>query len=659
VDLCRVDEGEPDRNRNELPTRQAAWFGGGDAPRLNLTYIKEVVVYNDEVDDCTLESVHSNLMSRWIAPAPPILSPPPPGAPATCPRVDSNHHECCSDGCAHASDGMCDDGGPGAEYSLCALGSDCLDCSSRCYLSDVPEQPYIHSAWPNVSMNTGGFYKGVEFNRERAALYRGSWTISFVFAGSYEQVSQLSAEQLIYDGEDWDTRTDRYGHGTIQRIFDRSILSSIGVGAQIYCGRTTPWRNIQQSPALWHSTAAPGAGSSVDRQYEGDFCIGTYSKCNYIVFEGSGPENNDMWCRTARIETDAAHHCREDPNLLCHVITLRVGPKFGVMLNVDEELAPIGNAQPIRSRQLAWFGGGYVPRLKTQWMREIVIYNRELSDACVQSVHESLMTRHIDRRAAIRSNLPPPPRTVPPAPPRMTRSPEEVARSSTDRCAAHVPWVSTSRGTDGSHLNVGGRWRGSEVGLDGKGGPFWHGEWTILMVVEMDGDNWATRRIFGDGNGSWTSRVGSLVGVGAQEWCGKWTSGDYCAQSPTESACTWESHCGLSSYAIDEWVRVSNYNSQGQPNCGTVYSCGSHGRNSYINELDRGRCTSEELFGSAYSTACKTAGGNCPFFTVEAHGYGDKRVWCRTVRAEQREPISQVRAEWLWVDSRNAGAIPQ
>lgn len=29
------------------------------------------------------------------------------------------------------SDGVCDDGGPGAEYSVCSLGYDCADCGTR------------------------------------------------------------------------------------------------------------------------------------------------------------------------------------------------------------------------------------------------------------------------------------------------------------------------------------------------------------------------------------------------------------------------------------------------------------------------------------------------------------------------------------------------
>ena len=37
----------------------------------------------------------------------------------------------CDDTCTYANDGTCDDGGAGAAYSLCDLGSDCGDCGSR------------------------------------------------------------------------------------------------------------------------------------------------------------------------------------------------------------------------------------------------------------------------------------------------------------------------------------------------------------------------------------------------------------------------------------------------------------------------------------------------------------------------------------------------
>ena len=37
----------------------------------------------------------------------------------------------CTDECNFPTDGDCDDGGPGAEYSSCSVGTDCADCGSR------------------------------------------------------------------------------------------------------------------------------------------------------------------------------------------------------------------------------------------------------------------------------------------------------------------------------------------------------------------------------------------------------------------------------------------------------------------------------------------------------------------------------------------------
>ena len=37
----------------------------------------------------------------------------------------------CSETCAYSDDGWCDDGGPGSDYALCPLGTDCIDCGPR------------------------------------------------------------------------------------------------------------------------------------------------------------------------------------------------------------------------------------------------------------------------------------------------------------------------------------------------------------------------------------------------------------------------------------------------------------------------------------------------------------------------------------------------
>ena len=48
----------------------------------------------------------------------------PPSPPALCINVDDS----CS---MHTEDAMCDDGGPGSMFSLCAIGTDCVDCNLR------------------------------------------------------------------------------------------------------------------------------------------------------------------------------------------------------------------------------------------------------------------------------------------------------------------------------------------------------------------------------------------------------------------------------------------------------------------------------------------------------------------------------------------------
>ena len=37
----------------------------------------------------------------------------------------------CTNTCRFPNDGDCDDGGPGAVYSLCTYGTDCGDCGTR------------------------------------------------------------------------------------------------------------------------------------------------------------------------------------------------------------------------------------------------------------------------------------------------------------------------------------------------------------------------------------------------------------------------------------------------------------------------------------------------------------------------------------------------
>ena len=59
--------------------------------------------------------------------------PPPPPAPAPCQGI-------CEDSCNPFAlkDGYCDDGGPGAELTICALGTDCGDCGPRGFAPPSP-----------------------------------------------------------------------------------------------------------------------------------------------------------------------------------------------------------------------------------------------------------------------------------------------------------------------------------------------------------------------------------------------------------------------------------------------------------------------------------------------------------------------------------------
>lgn len=67
-----------------------------------------------------------------IARVPTAAYPPPPPLAGRC-------LETCTLSVHYASDGVCDDGGPGAEFSGCSLGMDCTDCGVRVIFSSPPQ----------------------------------------------------------------------------------------------------------------------------------------------------------------------------------------------------------------------------------------------------------------------------------------------------------------------------------------------------------------------------------------------------------------------------------------------------------------------------------------------------------------------------------------
>lgn len=48
-----------------------------------------------------------------------------------CSAPAGGYGSVCQNTCHYASDGDCDDGGPGSDYSVCAFGKDCTDCGPR------------------------------------------------------------------------------------------------------------------------------------------------------------------------------------------------------------------------------------------------------------------------------------------------------------------------------------------------------------------------------------------------------------------------------------------------------------------------------------------------------------------------------------------------
>jgi len=94
----------------------------------------------------------------------------------------------CTTTCTYSSDGDCDDGGSGAEYSLCAVGTDCTDCGPRTPAPPVPTaSPPVPPMPPTTPLAE---LKALTFNGSSYYLNNvavGSTThLSFSFVGPPE-----------------------------------------------------------------------------------------------------------------------------------------------------------------------------------------------------------------------------------------------------------------------------------------------------------------------------------------------------------------------------------------------------------------------------------------------------------------------------------------
>ncbi len=74
-------------------------------------------------------------------------------ADAAEPTPDGSVDPLCNDLCPTANDGECDDGGPGAAFAVCALGSDCGDCGARADEPDAAPDAGILDAAPDAPVD--------------------------------------------------------------------------------------------------------------------------------------------------------------------------------------------------------------------------------------------------------------------------------------------------------------------------------------------------------------------------------------------------------------------------------------------------------------------------------------------------------------------------
>ena len=66
----------------------------------------------------------------------------------------------CSDDCegnpTYASDGDCDDGGSGAEYTGCTFGTDCTDCGARSVNDGIGTSRVVDAKPKGRALQAGG-----------------------------------------------------------------------------------------------------------------------------------------------------------------------------------------------------------------------------------------------------------------------------------------------------------------------------------------------------------------------------------------------------------------------------------------------------------------------------------------------------------------------
>ena len=428
--------------------------------------------------------------------------------------------------------------------------------------------PWIHSYAPTVAVNTGGSYNGTGSGTpfvNRAALHHGEWTIFLVL--TTDDLMSFRTRGLLTDA------SGRSHWGNIE--------SRIGVGPQNYCGyhRTS----CDGAEADRGSCSAQALWPDVDYYQCSDYHYG--QSCPWITVEGAGPAYRDVWCRTAPFFDDAAHVCKDDPSKFCHVVSFRVGLRNGTYLRVDES-PPDRSRAPLPQRQASFFGGA-APFLDTPRVGEFVAYNWELTDTCLDELHLSLMAKWIAPAPSGMAPSPPPP---PPLQPDLVTRPESCG-------AAYIHTFAPA-----IYENRGGTWPGKSIENHMAALP--RGEWTVVFVIAGSDFNHVKAKTFvssSRGTANPWGNMGSSVGIGARDWCGRRDTGNSCDGNE-----------------VDRGWRCSKQNLFGgtadssslshQDDFGGYYFCGSQG-----------------------GYAGQAGGGYCPFIVAEGAGPRRQDLWCRVL----------------------------
>ena len=138
-------------------------------------------------------------------PSPPSPRPPPPRAPLSPQASDvpglgsmqlvPSHRrelqtaEACTETCNYASDGVCDDGGLGSEFSDCSRGADCTDCGTRARPpSPPPSPPSPPPSQPNIVSTAAGL---------TSALANAAVGRIILASGTYNLISELSITRSV------------------------------------------------------------------------------------------------------------------------------------------------------------------------------------------------------------------------------------------------------------------------------------------------------------------------------------------------------------------------------------------------------------------------------------------------------------------------------